>query len=122
MRVQERGHNRGLSFGNVINLGNSIQVGVEDLVQLYDENYGPDSARILLLYMESIKKPAKLLRHAGSLVDKGCAIVGIKSGATAAGERAAASHTGAMATSDTASDWGAYTPKCSRMFNSDWRL
>jgi acetyltransferase len=100
--VMERGHNRGLSFGNVINLGNSIQVGVEDLVQLYDDNYGPDSARILMLYMESIKKPAKLLRHAGSLVDKGCAIVGIKSGATAAGERAAASHTGAMATSDTA--------------------
>lgn len=100
--VMEQGHNRGLSFGNVINLGNSIQVGVEDLVQLYDENYGPDSARILMLYMESIKKPAKLLRHAGRLVQKGCAIVGIKSGATAAGERAAASHTGAMATSDTA--------------------
>jgi acetyltransferase len=100
--VMERGHNRGLSFGNVINLGNSIQVGVEDLVQLYDENYGPDSARILLLYMESIKKPAKLLRHARNLVHKGCVIVGIKSGATAAGERAAASHTGAMATSDTA--------------------
>ncbi|MGD9369473.1 MAG: CoA-binding protein, partial [Desulfobacteraceae bacterium] len=100
--VMERGHNRGLSFGNVINLGNSIQVGVEDLVQLYDENYGPDSARILLLYMESIKKPAKLRHHAGSLVQKGCAIVGIKSGATAAGKRAAASHTGAMAASDTA--------------------
>ncbi|MGD9246624.1 MAG: acetate--CoA ligase family protein [Desulfobacteraceae bacterium] len=100
--VMERGHNRGLSFGNVINLGNSIQLGVEDLVQIYDENYGPDSARILMLYMESIKKPAKLLRHAASLVGKGCAIVGIKSGATAAGERAAASHTGAMATSDTA--------------------
>jgi acetyltransferase len=100
--VMERGHHRGLSFGNVINLGNSIQVGVEDLVHLYDENYGPDSAPILLLYMESIQKPAKLLRHAGNLVDKGCAIVGIKSGATAAGERAAASHTGALATNDTA--------------------
>jgi acetyltransferase len=100
--IMERGHNRGLSFGNVINLGNSIQVGVEDLVQLYDEHYGPDSARILLLYMESIKKPAKLLRHAANLVDKGCVIVGIKSGATDAGKRAAASHTGAMAASDTA--------------------
>jgi acetyltransferase len=100
--VMERGQNRGLSFGNVINLGNSIQVGVEDLVQLYDENYGPESAHILMLYMESIRKPAKLLHHSRNLVHKGCAIVGIKSGATAAGERAAASHTGAMATSDTA--------------------
>jgi acetyltransferase len=100
--IMERGQRRGLSFGNVVNLGNSIQVGVEDLVQIYDEHYGPDSARILMVYMESIRKPAILLRHARSLVEKGCAIVGIKSGATAAGQRAAASHTGAMATSDTA--------------------
>jgi acetyltransferase len=100
--IMERGQNRGLSFGNVINLGNSIQVGVEDLVQIYDDNYGPENARILMLYMESIKKPAKLLRHTRSLNQKGCTIIGIKSGATAAGERAAASHTGAMATSDTA--------------------
>jgi acyl-CoA synthetase (NDP forming) len=100
--LMERGETRGLSFGNVVNLGNSIQLGVEDLVQMYDENYGPANARILMLYMESIKKPAKLLLHARSLVEKGCFVVGIKSGSTAAGERAAASHTGAMATSDTA--------------------
>ena len=100
--VMEQGETRGLSFGNVVNLGNSIQIGVEDLVQMFDEHYGPDSARILMLYMESIKKPAKLLQHARSLVGKGCMIVGIKAGATAPGERAAASHTGAMATSDTA--------------------
>ena len=100
--VMERASTRGLSFGTVINLGNSVQMGVEDLVALHDENYGPDSAPVLMVYMESVKKPAMLLRHARSLVEKGCAIVGIKSGATAAGERAAASHTGAMATSDTA--------------------
>jgi acyl-CoA synthetase (NDP forming) len=100
--VMERASSRGLSFGTVINLGNSVQMGVEDLLELHDQNYGPESAPVLMLYMESVKKPAKLLRHAQSLVDKGCAIVGIKSGATAAGERAAASHTGAMATSDTA--------------------
>jgi acyl-CoA synthetase (NDP forming) len=100
--VMERASSRGLSFGTVINLGNSVQMGVEDLLELHDLNYSRASAPVLMLYMESVKKPAKLLRHARSLVDKGCAIVGIKSGATAAGERAAASHTGAMATSDTA--------------------
>ncbi|MFV0438009.1 MAG: acetate--CoA ligase family protein, partial [Desulfopila sp.] len=42
----------------------------------------------------------RLLRHARSLVKKGCILAGIKSGATQAGSRAAASHTGAMATSD----------------------
>ncbi len=100
--IMEAGCRRGLSFGTVINLGNSVQMGVEDLVQLHDQNYGPENARILMLYMESIKKPSKLLHHARSLVQKGCAVIGIKSGATAAGKRAAASHTGAIATSDTA--------------------
>ena len=100
--VMECAESRGLSFGTVVNLGNSAQMGVEDLLQIHDENYGPDCARILMLYMESVKKPRLLLRHAKSLVEKGCILVGIKSGATSAGSRAAASHTGALATSDTA--------------------
>ena len=100
--VMERASTRGLSFGTVLNLGNSVQMGVEDLLQLYDENYGADNAPILMLYLESVKKPQKLLRHTRSLIRKGCMPVGIKSGVTMAGERAAASHTGAMATSDTA--------------------
>ncbi len=100
--VMERASGRGLSFGTVVNLGNSVQMGVEDLLQIHDRNYGPHSAGILMLYMESVNKPAKLLRHARSLVRKGCVLIGIKSGATAVGERAAASHTGAMAASDTA--------------------
>jgi len=100
--VMERATTRGLSFGNVANLGNSVQIGVEDLLQLYDENYAADNARIVLLYLESLSKPAKLLRHARSLARKGCTLVGIKSGVTAVGARAAASHTGAMATSETA--------------------
>jgi acyl-CoA synthetase (NDP forming) len=100
--LMECADTRGLSFGTVINLGNSVQLGVEDLVALYDDNYDQGCARILLLYMEAVKKPQLLLRHAQSLARKGCVIAGIKAGTTAAGARAAASHTGAMATSDTA--------------------
>jgi len=100
--VMEAAVGRGLSFGTVLNLGNSAQLGVEDLLALYDDNYDQDCARILLLYLESVKKPHLLLRHARSLARKGCVLAGIKSGTTAAGSRAAASHTGAMATSDTA--------------------
>jgi acetyltransferase len=100
--VMECAEIRGLSFGTVINLGNSAQMGVEDLLQLYDEHYDQNSARILMLYMESVKKPDLLLRHARNLSQKGCVLVGIKSGATSVGSRAAASHTGAMATSDIA--------------------
>jgi len=100
--VMEQAVLRGLSFCNVVNVGNSIQTGVEDLIALYDENYGIDGSPILLIYLESLKKPGLLLRHARSLTRKGCAIVGIKSGVSVSGARAAASHTGAMATDDTA--------------------
>ncbi|MCF8024910.1 MAG: acetate--CoA ligase family protein [Desulfobacteraceae bacterium] len=100
--VMEQANLRGISFGTVINLGNSIQYGVEDLLQMYDEHYSEEDARVLLIYMESVKKPDILLKHARSLIKKGCSIVGIKSGTTPAGEKAAASHTGAMASSDTA--------------------
>ncbi|HBA55991.1 MAG TPA: CoA ligase [Syntrophorhabdus aromaticivorans] len=98
--VMEQAVYRGLSFCNVVNVGNSAQTGVEDLVALYDENYGEDSAPILMVYLESLKKPWLFLKHARQLTEKGCSIVGIKSGVTGSGARAAASHTGAMATDE----------------------
>ena len=100
--LMEQATTRGLSFSNVVNMGNSIQIGVEDILELVDENYGPENSKLILMYMESVKKPMKLLKHARSLSKKGCTIAAIKSGVTAAGERAAASHTGAMASPDTA--------------------
>jgi len=98
--IMEQAVYRGLSFCNVVNVGNSAQTGVEDLIALYDENYGEDSAPILMVYLESLKKPGLFLKHARQLTEKGCSIVGIKSGVTGSGARAAASHTGAMATDE----------------------
>jgi acetyltransferase len=54
-----------------------------------------------LLDLESIKNPFKFLKHASSLILKGCKIAAIKSGHSEAGSRAATSHTGAMSSSDT---------------------
>jgi acetyltransferase len=102
--VMEEAVQRGLSFGTVVNVGNSAQTGVEDLLALYDENYSRAGAPILMLYIEVLKKPGLLLQHARELTRKGCAIVGIKSGVTGAGARAAASHTGAMASDDAVID------------------
>ncbi len=93
---------RGLPFNSLLNVGNSAQTGVTDLLRLYDEAQDGDSSPIKLLYIEVLTRPQEFLRHARSLARKGCTVAGIKSGATEAGSRAAASHTGAMATSDTA--------------------
>ena len=55
-----------------------------------------------LLYIENISNPDKLLFHASSLIRKGCRIAAIKSGSSESGSRAASSHTGAIASSDSA--------------------
>ncbi|MBN1856736.1 MAG: acetate--CoA ligase family protein [Dehalococcoidia bacterium] len=100
--VYENATARGLPFDSLLNVGNSAQTGVTDLLRLYDEEHGPDSSHIKLLYIEVLNRPQEFLAHARSLSNKGCLLTGIKSGSTEAGRRAAASHTGAMATSDTA--------------------
>ena len=100
--VYENATARGLPFNSLLNVGNSAQTGVTDLLKLYDEARGPDDSLIKLLYVEVLTRPREFLAHARSLSRKGFLLTGIKSGATEAGSRAAASHTGAMATSDTA--------------------
>jgi acyl-CoA synthetase (NDP forming) len=94
---------KGLNFSSVYSVGNSAQTGVEDVLEYWDDTYiGGTSSPIKLIYVESIQDPDKLLHHASSLIRKGCSIAAIKAGTTEAGSRAASSHTGAMASSDSA--------------------
>lgn len=94
---------KGLNFSSVYSVGNSAQNGVEEVLEYWDNTYDPaKSSPIKLIYVESIRNPDKLLQHASSLIRKGCRIAAIKAGTTEAGSRAASSHTGAMASSDSA--------------------
>ncbi|HEX6914240.1 MAG TPA: CoA-binding protein, partial [Chitinophagaceae bacterium] len=94
---------RGLKFRDLFSIGNSAQVGVEDVLQYWDETFdAATSSKIKLLYMEQIADPRRFLLHARSLVKKGCRIAAIKAGSTDAGSRAVSSHTGALAGCDTA--------------------
>lgn len=95
----------GIRFSSVWSVGNSAQTGVEDVLEYLDNSYVEGvSSKVKLLYIESLEKPAKLLKHASSLIRKGCRIAAIKSGSSEAGSRAASSHTGALAGSDLAAD------------------
>ncbi len=101
--IMEAGIPNGLSFANVFSVGNSAQMGVEEVVKYLDETFDPaSSSRVKLLYIETISKPKLLLKHASSLVRKGCRIAAVKAGSSDAGSRAASSHTGALATPDAA--------------------
>lgn len=94
---------KGLPFNSVWSVGNSKQIGIEDVLQYMDENFDPErDSHIKLLYIENINNPDKLLFHAGSLIRKGCRIAAIKAGSSESGSRAASSHTGAIASSDSA--------------------
>lgn len=93
----------GLTFSSLYSVGNSAQLGVEDILEHLDQTYvHGTSSPVKLLYIESVTKPDKLLKHSQSLIKKGAKIAAIKSGYSEAGSRAASSHTGALASPDVA--------------------
>ncbi|MBN2173477.1 MAG: acetate--CoA ligase family protein [Bacteroidales bacterium] len=103
--IMEAGIPKGLTFANVFSVGNSGQMGVEEILRYMDETFDPvKSSKVKLLYLETMNKPQLLLKHASSLIKKGCKIVAIKAGTSEAGSRAATSHTGALASPDVAVD------------------
>jgi acetyltransferase len=101
--ILESAVSKGLQFNSVWSIGNGKQIGIEDVVQYMDETFNADTdSRVKLLYVENIANPDKLLYHASSLIRKGCRIAAIKAGSSESGSRAASSHTGAIASSDSA--------------------
>jgi len=94
---------KGLQFNSVWSIGNGKQIGIEDVLQHFDEHFNPETdSKVKLLYIENISNPDKLLYHASNLIRKGCRIAAIKAGSSESGSRAASSHTGAIASSDSA--------------------
>ena len=101
--ILESAVTKGLPFNSVWSVGNATQIGVEDVLAYMDEHFDPArDSHLKLLYIESIADPDRLLLHASSLIRKGCRIAAIKSGSSESGSRAASSHTGAIASSDSA--------------------
>ncbi len=94
---------RGLKFRDIFSIGNGAQIGVEDILEYWDETFDPESSsKIKLLYLEKVTDPARFMKHARSLYQKGCRLAAIKSGATDEGSRAVSSHTGALSGSNIA--------------------
>ncbi len=87
---------RGIGFSQFISVGERADVDFGDLI----DYLGSDPAtRAILLYIESIKTPRKFMSAARAAARNKPVIV-VKAGRAAAGARAAASHTGALAGAD----------------------
>ena len=88
---------RGLDVRHVHATGNEADVTVADLAAEIVQEQG---VRLVLLYMEAIQRPEILAQAAEHARARDLPIVAVKAGRTASGVKAAASHTGALASED----------------------
>lgn len=102
--ILETAIERGLPFSSIYSVGNSATIGVEEVLEFWDNSFDESSSKVKLIYIEQVHNPHKFLKHTSSLIKKGCRIAAVKAGTTEAGSRAVSSHTGSLAGSDTAVD------------------
>lgn len=85
-----------VGFSSFISVGNKADVSGNDLIQYWADDPATD---VILLYLESFGNPRKFVEIARRVSCRK-PIVAVKAGRSAAGARAAQSHTGALASSD----------------------
>jgi acyl-CoA synthetase (NDP forming) len=85
---------KGFGFTQLVSTGNEAAIGVEDfLAEMIDD----EATRVILLFMEQIRRPPLFLELAARARERRKPIVMFHSGRTAAARAAARSHTGALA-------------------------
>ena len=85
-----------IGISSFVSIGNKADVSGNDLLEHWEADR---RTSVILLYLESFGRPSKFSRLARR-ISRNKPIVALKSGRSAAGARAAASHTGALASSD----------------------
>ncbi len=91
---------QGFGFSQIISLGNQADVNETDMLP---EVAKDEHTRVIVLYMESVSDGKKFVQ-AASEVTKHKPVIVLKVGRFEAGQKAAASHTGALAGSEAAFD------------------
>jgi acetate---CoA ligase (ADP-forming) len=90
----------GIGIAQFVSVGNKPDVSVNDLLEAWEQDPGIDA---VLMYVENFGNPRRFLEIA-SRMTRVKPVVAVKAGRSAAGARAALSHTGALAASDAAVD------------------
>jgi acetate---CoA ligase (ADP-forming) len=96
LTILEQANNLNMGVSTFISAGNRIDVESNELLEYWESD---SATEVILLYLESFGSPRRFARIARRISRKKPIVV-VKSGNTPAGSRAAASHTGAIATSD----------------------
>ena len=100
LALLEKAEERRLGFSSFVSIGNKADVSSNDLLEWWEDD--PET-KVALLYLESFGNPRKFATLASRLA-RHKPILALKAGTTAAGARAASSHTAALAGSDAAVD------------------
>jgi len=100
LAILEYARSSNIGLSTFVSIGNRADVSSNDLLQYWEEDPSTD---VMLLYLESFGNPRKFARITRN-VTAAKPVVAVKSGRTPAGSRAAASHTGALATAEVASE------------------
>ena len=100
LALLERAAERGLGLSAFVSVGNKADVSSNDLLEYWEDD---TNTAVVLLYLESFGNPRKFARVARRVARRK-PIVAMKAGRTAAGARAASSHTAALAGSEAAVD------------------
>jgi len=91
---------QGFGFSRIVSLGNQADVNETDMLPMLADD---DATNVIVMYMESIPNGRRFVQTASN-VAKRKPVIALKVGRFEAGQKAAASHTGALAASDTAFD------------------
>jgi acetate---CoA ligase (ADP-forming) len=90
----------GIGINHFVSVGNKADVSGNDLMEYWAQD---PATRVILMYLENFGNPRKFTRIARN-VTRQKPVIAVKAGRTAAGARAASSHTGALAGLDSATD------------------
>jgi len=96
--ILDRSMGDNIGFSKVISMGNKADVSESDVLEFLAED--PDT-RVIMGYVESIDDGRRFLRAAKAVTPRKPVVL-VKAGCTASGARAASSHTGSLAGSDSA--------------------
>jgi acetyltransferase len=91
---------RGVGFSGIVSIGDQLDVDIADLLDYFALD---NKTRAILLYVEAIKDARKFMSAARAAA-RVKPVIAVKSGRTAQGAKAAATHTGALAGSDAVYD------------------
>jgi acyl-CoA synthetase (NDP forming) len=105
--VLSRGAARGMGFAKLVSVGNEVDLGIGEIVDLLADDA---QTQVILLFLETVRDAPRLAAAARKAHAAGKPVVAFKLGRSALGEALAKSHTGAMAGTDAAMD--AYFRDC----------